>query len=364
MVKLNEGTASTYRTMLQMEPLPRTLPPSNHNSRQINPLYWKCRHILLEWLTDLSHQLKLSHVTLHGAVSHLDLFLLKKRVASTQVWPILACACLLISAKMEEPNCWIKGLVDALCVVLEDEHVGESLCKAEKCIVMALEWKLCVRTSAHFLAFYDSRAQCFGDDNGSQGRSCEGEGKEGSKWASVKVRDIARELVDLAEREYEIVEQFEPQIIASAAVALARSIGESRKLFDICKHEEVIHTATLSEACKRAQREEGVNMQKIKEQVFVGNNFEGDRIVKEEVTERCSRNWETPGGTADDNARFTSVCEENLVLKDSLRRIRGVFGEDVTACAELMDRAHRSTSGGWHHGVLSPRSIKDSGSWD
>lgn len=108
------------------------------------------RSTLVDWLVQVSSYLSLSDVTLHLAVSHLDLVLASVQVEVEEV-QLLALACLLVAAKWVEDSVPGPGLLLPLTGGLGTK---QDLARLEREVLVSLDWKLTRTTPVVFLHYY------------------------------------------------------------------------------------------------------------------------------------------------------------------------------------------------------------------
>lgn len=115
-----------------------------------NPTYQDSRHVLIEWLIDVSFALNLSPQTLHLTVRHIDTFL-SLRALPQRLWQLAAAAALQIASKTEESldNVPLHAELHTVCGAA---YPAAALADMEIIVLDALSWNVIDHTSLHFLA--------------------------------------------------------------------------------------------------------------------------------------------------------------------------------------------------------------------
>jgi len=108
------------------------------------------RSVLVNWLIQVSSYLQLSDITLHLAVSHLDLVMNKVNVEMEEV-QLMALACLQIAAKATEDSVPSPQLMLPLT---GNMFTISDLARLEREVLVELNWRLVRQTPAVFLHYY------------------------------------------------------------------------------------------------------------------------------------------------------------------------------------------------------------------
>lgn len=108
------------------------------------------RSVLVNWLIQVSSYLQLSDITLHLAVSHLDIVMNKVNVEMEEV-QLMALACLQIAAKTTEDSVPSAKLMLPLT---GDLFTTSDLARLESEVLAELNWRLVRTTPAVFLHYY------------------------------------------------------------------------------------------------------------------------------------------------------------------------------------------------------------------
>jgi len=115
----------------------------------------EARSTLVDWLIQVSDYMSLSEVTLHLAVSHLDIILSKIIVEVEEVQQ-MALACLLVAAKYVEDFFPSPSLLSSLMGGLGST---QDLLRLEREVLLSLNWRLGRTTPVVFLHYYQEVAK-------------------------------------------------------------------------------------------------------------------------------------------------------------------------------------------------------------
>ena len=100
------------------------------------------RMILVDWLTQVQHHLKLSQESLYLAVSILDTILHRRDVDADKL-QLLGITALLLATKCEE---YYPAEVEKLLHLTEDSYSRSEVVSMEKVIIQILDFKVCLRS--------------------------------------------------------------------------------------------------------------------------------------------------------------------------------------------------------------------------
>ena len=106
---------------------------------------YQMRAILLDWLIELSFELKFKRETYHLAVILLDLFLAKNIQYPTERLQLIGVTCLSLSAKFEEIKI---PTMETFALSTAHAFTKDDIIKAEQEVLISLNWKICFPTLA------------------------------------------------------------------------------------------------------------------------------------------------------------------------------------------------------------------------
>jgi Cyclin, N-terminal domain/Cyclin, C-terminal domain len=117
-----------------------------------NSAYLGARHVLVEWMFDVSESFRFLPTTLHAAVRHVDVFMSRRRCGQA-AWQLCAIASLFIAVKCEESVTQIP-LLSQLHQMCGDAYDIDLLRRMEICVLEVLQWDPLDHGAMHFLAFF------------------------------------------------------------------------------------------------------------------------------------------------------------------------------------------------------------------
>jgi hypothetical protein len=117
-----------------------------------NSAYLSARHVLVEWMFDVSESFRFLPTTLHAAVRHVDVFMSRRRCGQA-AWQLCAIASLFIAVKCEESVTQIP-LLSQLHQMCGDAYDIDLLRRMEICVLEVLQWDPLDHGAMHFLAFF------------------------------------------------------------------------------------------------------------------------------------------------------------------------------------------------------------------
>lgn len=112
----------------------------------------QCRTILVEWMLDVGGAFSLCLITIHTSVTLLDNVLLNLEVTRSKL-QLVACACILLSAKLNEMEDKIPS-VEELNYCTDNAFTPELIVQMETIILNHFRWNVNVITPSHFLDFF------------------------------------------------------------------------------------------------------------------------------------------------------------------------------------------------------------------
>lgn len=114
--------------------------------------YLKCRHVIVEWLVDVSRLFHCGQATTHIAVYYMDLCM-ALRTINERSWQLCAAASLLVAAKCEEAADMIPRIKD-LAYFCGNEYSADLIRQMEVIILDLLDWDPIIRAPLHFLRLF------------------------------------------------------------------------------------------------------------------------------------------------------------------------------------------------------------------
>jgi hypothetical protein len=117
-----------------------------------NADYLAARHVLVEWMFDVSESFRFLPTTLHAAVRHVDVFMSRRRCGQA-TWQLCAIASLFIAVKCEESATQIP-LLAQLHLMCGDAYDIDHLRRMEICVLEVLQWDPLDHGPMHFLAVF------------------------------------------------------------------------------------------------------------------------------------------------------------------------------------------------------------------
>jgi len=134
---------------------------------QVNPgelWYARYRRVLVDWIAErvTGQPLNLTNLTTHSAVYYMDRVLSSFQLPAHRL-QLVACACILIAAKMEERDEDFPHLSD-LRDATDGMYSDELIFQMELEILNLFSWRTCIVTSLHFIGHFMPFAHTPDDD--------------------------------------------------------------------------------------------------------------------------------------------------------------------------------------------------------
>lgn len=139
-------------------PLEEILSILQHNQRRWKvqtpdkPVFQKCLSILVDWMAQAGDGFNLSNVTISSAVALVTKFLDSVDVPRSRL-QLVACAAILVAAKLEEQEELIPMVVD-LNFATDNSFTPEAIIQMEAFMLHNLRWDITAVTPLHFLGIY------------------------------------------------------------------------------------------------------------------------------------------------------------------------------------------------------------------
>jgi len=145
-----EYARDIFRTLEQNQ---ATVP--NYMALQAN-INARMRAILIDWLVDLHRKYKLRTVTLFLAVNLMDRFLGQRSISRRNL-QLVGVVAMLIAAKFEEIH---PPKPRDLVYITDNAYTSDEIMHMEVSMLVALEFKVCAPTAAHFFHRYAKINKC------------------------------------------------------------------------------------------------------------------------------------------------------------------------------------------------------------
>eukprot|EP00823_Brevimastigomonas_motovehiculus_P004215 TRINITY_DN271_c1_g2_i1.p1 TRINITY_DN271_c1_g2~~TRINITY_DN271_c1_g2_i1.p1 ORF type:complete len:524 (-),score=173.15 TRINITY_DN271_c1_g2_i1:627-2198(-) len=201
---LNEEDRSVFLSTLRENELKRHI--YNPNAQ-----YLKYRRVIVDWMSQVGEEYKLTPQTIHMSVNYLDRILSRTPVPKTTL-QLLSMCCILVAAKHEELEDKVPTL-DDLNECASNAYTTDSIKQMEVQVLSALSWRLSDITIAHFLDFYLHQGIVFTDDLM--------DGKLVDERAVHYVKKYSDFFSELCLQAHEFT-QYLPSILAAAIIASSR----------------------------------------------------------------------------------------------------------------------------------------------
>lgn len=183
-----------------------------HRVYNVGAKYIRHRRIVVDWMSEVGEEHKLSPVAIHCAVRHMDRLLGQTDVPKGRL-QLVAMACILVAAKHEEAEENIPTMGE-LNECSNNSFTIQELKDMEISVLRALNWQLTIVSPIHFLHLYLARGIVFESDLF--------EGGPQNKAATIKyAKKYADFFAELSLQEYTF-QQYLPSVMAAAIVAASR----------------------------------------------------------------------------------------------------------------------------------------------
>ncbi|GKT36365.1 Cyclin like protein [Aduncisulcus paluster] len=216
-----EYVKEIYAYLLEQEM--KFAPPPGYLATAQTEITSKMRSVLVDWISEVHTRLKLANESFFHAVTIIDRFLAKKKIAKSQL-QLVGIACLLIASKFEESY---TPCVKTFLYMSGQTYRRRELLEMEKVVLNTLKFQLSNPTSITFLRRY-------------------------ARIAGMSNRDryLSFYLAELSQIEYKLL-SFAPSMVAASCVLLSHKLARMEKPWShTLRHYSGYSESDLSECVK------------------------------------------------------------------------------------------------------------------
>jgi len=178
-------------------------------------IYQQCRHAVVDWVSQVGEVCGLRNLTIHAAIGFVDMLLDITPIDTSRI-QLVAMACILIAAKMEELEDKVPR-VHTLTSLSGNIFSREQVLKMESWILNAFKWEVNIITPLNFLEYYLKEASLGPSE---MTRNTHLRNYELTKTHLCKTAEF---FVDLSEH-HSYFREYLPSVVAAAALAAARQM--------------------------------------------------------------------------------------------------------------------------------------------
>jgi len=183
---------------------------------EIDEEYHKTRPVLVDWILDVGDYFGFHGATTHLAVAYLDQMLAKLSIERNKL-QLVATACLLIAAKLEEIPDKVPTVPDFNDRTL-DTYSVDLIRTCERVVLNHLEWNLLLTTPRSMLDFFLTEVSCVNYDDLIRGVPLSYEtSREVEEWATCTAHSVMTTIV----LDHQFL-RFRPSILAAVCLVVAR----------------------------------------------------------------------------------------------------------------------------------------------
>jgi len=178
-------------------------------------VYQQCRHAVVDWVSQVGEVCGLRNLTIHAAIGFVDMLLDITPIDTSRI-QLVAMACILIAAKMEELEDKVPR-VHTLTSISGNVFSREQVLKMESWILNAFKWDVNIITPINFLEYYLKEASFSPLE---MARNTHLKNYELTKAHLCKTAEF---FVDLSEH-HSYFREYLPSVVAAASLVAARQM--------------------------------------------------------------------------------------------------------------------------------------------
>jgi len=176
--------------------------------------YQQCRHAVVDWVCQVGEACGLKNLTIHTAIAFIDMLLDITPIDRSRI-QLVAIACILISAKIEEQE----DQVPRVCTLTNfsgNTFSRELVLKMESWILNVFKWEVNIVTTINFLEYYLQAAL-------HPAELAKNNHQRNYEHTKAHLCKTAEFFVALSEHHYHFREYL-PSVVAAASIAAARQM--------------------------------------------------------------------------------------------------------------------------------------------
>jgi hypothetical protein len=176
--------------------------------------YQQCRHAVVDWVCQAGEVCGLKNLTIHAAIGFVDMLEDITPVDASRI-QLVAIACILIAAKMEEQEDKVPR-IQALTTMCGNAFSRELILRMESFILNIFKWEVNIVTTINFLEYYLQFSLCPTEViRNTHIRNYE--------FTKAHLHKTAEFFVDLSEH-HSYFRELLPSVVAAASIAAARKM--------------------------------------------------------------------------------------------------------------------------------------------
>jgi len=179
-----------------------------------DPCYQQCRHAVVDWVCQVGEVCGLKNLTIHAAIGFVDMLVDITPVDASRV-QLVAIACILIAAKMEEQEDKVPR-IHALTTMCGNAFSRDLILRMESFILNIFKWEVNIVTTINFLEYYLQFSL-------SPTEMIRNPHIRNFEFTKAHLSKTAEFFVDLSEH-HSYFRELLPSVVAAASIAAARKM--------------------------------------------------------------------------------------------------------------------------------------------